>query len=121
MKIVVDMNLSPQWCGPLSVQGHEAVHWSTVGDPRAPDREVLEWARLHGFVVFTHDLDFSAILASGGSSGPSVIQFRARELTPQSLLPAVVAALDRFREQIERGVLLVIEPGRERARLPLRR
>src|SRR4051812_7916804 len=86
MKIVVDMNLSPQWCGPLSVQGHEAVHWSTVGDPRAPDREVLEWARLHGFVVFTHDLDFSADPCFGGIVGPE------RHSVPRERADAAIAA-----------------------------
>jgi predicted nuclease of predicted toxin-antitoxin system len=33
MKILLDMNLSPQWVRFLEQEGFEATHWSTVGDP----------------------------------------------------------------------------------------
>ena len=53
------MNLSPLWIEALEAQGYEATHWSRAGDSRAPDREILEWARRERYVVFTHDLDFA--------------------------------------------------------------
>ncbi|MDR1307614.1 MAG: DUF5615 family PIN-like protein [Treponema sp.] len=37
MKILVDMNLSPRWVDFLSGNGIEAVHWSSIGPPDAPD------------------------------------------------------------------------------------
>ena len=37
MKFLIDMNLSPLWVPFLGAHGFGAVHWSTVGDPRAPD------------------------------------------------------------------------------------
>ncbi len=58
MKILVDMNLSPDWVGFFERSSVEARHWVTVGKSDAPDREILEWAKIHKFVVFTHDLDF---------------------------------------------------------------
>ena len=63
MKLLIDMNLSPLWVGFLASRGVEAVHWSTVGDPRAKDSTIMEWewARAGGYVVFTHDLDFSTL------------------------------------------------------------
>ncbi len=64
MKVLVDMNLSPQWVPVLERHGWQAVHWSSVGDPRASDSAILGWAKANGYVVFTHDLDFGAILAS---------------------------------------------------------
>ena len=42
MKFVIDMNLSPAWCEALKQAGHEAVHWSEVGDPKATDGR-LSW------------------------------------------------------------------------------
>lgn len=42
MKILIDMNLSPAWVDVLNQAGHEAIHWSNVGDPRAPDAQILE-------------------------------------------------------------------------------
>jgi predicted nuclease of predicted toxin-antitoxin system len=41
MKFLVDMNLSPLWVQFLTNRGFEAVHWSTVGQPSAPDPEIL--------------------------------------------------------------------------------
>ena len=62
MKLLIDMNLSPQWTEALADAGIEALHWSKVGDGPASDREVFQCARLHGSLLLTHDLDFSRIL-----------------------------------------------------------
>ena len=32
MKILIDMNLSPEWVAVFENHGWSAVHWSTVGD-----------------------------------------------------------------------------------------
>jgi predicted nuclease of predicted toxin-antitoxin system len=63
IKILIDMNLSPDWAQVLQKHGWSAVHWSSVGDPRASDRTLMDWALGHGHVVFTHDLDFGTMLA----------------------------------------------------------
>ena len=63
MKLLIDMNLPPGWVRFLREEGFEALHWSTAGDPKATDAAIMEWARRAGHVVFTHDLDFSALLA----------------------------------------------------------
>jgi predicted nuclease of predicted toxin-antitoxin system len=31
MKVLLDMNLSPDWVGFLAVAGIESVHWSAIG------------------------------------------------------------------------------------------
>ncbi len=86
MKILVDMNLSPSWVGFLREHGYSALHWSMVGSATAPDAEILEWASQHGCVVFSHDLDMSAILAATGASAypgssPSLITLRTSAFT----------------------------------------
>jgi predicted nuclease of predicted toxin-antitoxin system len=40
-----------------------AVHWSSIGDARAPDTALMSWAQETDHIVFTHDLDFGALLA----------------------------------------------------------
>lgn len=35
MRILIDMNLSPDWVPVLIEGGFEAVHWSQVGEPNA--------------------------------------------------------------------------------------
>lgn len=121
MKLLVDMNLSPMWVEALDTAGHQAVHWSKVGNPRAPDTELMAWARAHGYVVFTHDLDFGALLAVTNAQGPSVIQIRSIDVTPQGASHTVLPALQRFSEELQRGVLISIDDIRARAHvLPLR-
>ncbi len=41
MKLLIDMNLSPDWVEFLSNAGFESVHWSTVGAATAPDAEIV--------------------------------------------------------------------------------
>jgi predicted nuclease of predicted toxin-antitoxin system len=55
LTFLVDMNLSPAWVERFAREGWTAVHWSEVGDARATDSTVMEHARTHGQVVFTHD------------------------------------------------------------------
>jgi predicted nuclease of predicted toxin-antitoxin system len=117
MKIVIDMCLSPDWCDVFAARGWEVVHWSTIGAPNAPDRDIAAWAKAHGFVVFTNDLDFAALLAASRASGPSIIQVRAKDLFPDHLAPMVLQAIDRFSIELSQGALLTIDESRCRARV----
>ena len=63
VQVLIDMNLSPDWVPVLQQHGWQAIHWSSVGDPRASDRTIMDWAAANGFIVFTHDLDFGTALA----------------------------------------------------------
>ena len=53
VRLVVDMNLSVEWVAELAGNGWSAVHWSTVGDPRAGDAETMVWALANGRVVWS--------------------------------------------------------------------
>lgn len=55
MRLLLDMNLSPDLCLSLTAMGHEAVHWSNVGEPTAPDETLMKYAREQAFVVISHD------------------------------------------------------------------
>jgi predicted nuclease of predicted toxin-antitoxin system len=94
------MKLSPAWVQALEQRGHTALHWSTVGDGTAPDATLLKWANDNGFVVFTNDLDFGAILAATGDKSPSVVQVRAQDVTPENLIELVTRALARLRSTV---------------------
>lgn len=117
MKVLVDMSLSPTWRETLERHGFEAKHWAEVGDPRAPDRDILKWAREHGFVVFTHDLDFGHLLALTHAAGPSVIQVRSDDVLPAAIGPVVLRALHQHEELLRSGALIVIEATDFRARI----
>ena len=120
MKLLIDMNLSPKWVSVLKEAGLEPVHWSSIGRPDAPDNEILGYARSNGYVIFTHDLDFGAILAATKANCPSVIQVRSQNVTPEHLGPLVVSALHQFEKHLKAGALVTVNEKKLRVRiLPL--
>ena len=117
VKILVDMNLSPDWVSVLKSQGWSAVHWSTVGDPRERDRVIMDWAVRHEYIVFTHDLDFGTMLALSHATGPSVLQVRAKDILPDHLESIVIAALRQHDADLASGALIVVDGIRTRVRI----
>jgi predicted nuclease of predicted toxin-antitoxin system len=115
IKLLVDMNLSPEWVPLLTREGWETIHWSAVGDPRAPDTVIMTWARswLH---LFTHDLDFGAALALTHAAGPSVLQLRRQKVLPEDIGPLVLATFRQYEQELAAGALLVVEERRSRIR-----
>jgi predicted nuclease of predicted toxin-antitoxin system len=111
------MNLSPSWVQFFAEKGFESVHWSRVGEPTAPDTEILEYASANRMIVFTHDLDFGALLANRKISQPSVIQIRAQDVLPAAIGDIVVRALRASRSQLQDGALVTVDPNRHRIRL----
>jgi predicted nuclease of predicted toxin-antitoxin system len=71
MKLLIDMNLSPRWIHTFARSGIEALHWSTVGACDAPDSVIMAFAKGNDYIVLTHDLDFSAILAATAGTSPA--------------------------------------------------
>jgi predicted nuclease of predicted toxin-antitoxin system len=117
MKLLIDMNLSPDWSEVFIKQGWQAVHWSSVGDPRATDQVIMDWARTNSYVVFTHDLDFGTLLALTYARGPSVIQVRAQDIMPATLGDRVVSIVRQYESILERGVLITIDETKARVRI----
>ena len=106
--------------GVLGALGVEAVHWSTIGPLDAEDATILAWAKESGSVLLTCDLDFGAILAASGASGPSVIVIRARDALPEAMASAVASLVGDLRDELDRGALVSLDADQARARvLPL--
>ena len=115
------MNLAPRWVPALVAAGHEAVHWSSVGPPAAPDAEICAVARQHLYIVLTNDLDFPQILAHTRQSGPSVVLLRGEPLTPETRCRALLKALEDCALELAQGAIVSLDwSGSPRARvLPL--
>lgn len=117
IRLVVDISLSPTWVDVFVKQGWSAVHWSTIGDPRAKDRTVMAWARQNEHVVFTHDLDFGSLLALTRETGPSVIQVRAHDVLPQHLGQIVTTTIRTYEPQLRQGAIVTVDESRGRVRI----
>ena len=87
----------------------------------AADIEIMTYAAKHDYVVLTHDLDFSAILAATQGTKPSVVQIRSDNLSPAAIGEPLIAALQQMTPELEAGALLTVDPSRTRLHLlPLR-
>lgn len=117
LKFVVDMNLSPEWVLFLLGDGWQAVHRSTIGDPRASDTSIMSWATANTHVVFTHDLDFGTTLALTGATAPSVLQIRTQNLLPEAVGHIVLSAVRNYEQELAAGAIVVVELGRSRVRV----
>lgn len=122
MRILIDMNLSPQWVNSFQSNSIEAKHWSEIGKIDAPDQEIFQYEKDHDYVIFTHDLDFGNILAGSGAEFPSVIQVRTLDTNPVVLSPILFKALRQYRSHLEKGALITIDLKKARATiLPLKK
>jgi predicted nuclease of predicted toxin-antitoxin system len=110
-----------RWAKVFAAEGWEALHWSQVGAHTASDLKIMVWARGNGYAVFTHHLDFSALLAATQGEGPSVTQVRTQNIFPEAIGNLVIDSLKRFRDELEKGAIITIDPSRAKVRiLPLK-
>lgn len=120
MRILIDMNLSPEWVQEFQRYNIEAVHWSTVGEFDAEDKILMNWARENDHVVFTHDLDFGSALALTKAEKPSVIQVRTQNVTIPHLSKMVISSIQTYNDLLGKGALIVLDEDKQRIRiLPL--
>lgn len=120
MKILIDMNLSPEWVKEFEKNGIKAIHWSSIGDLDAPDKVLMKYAKDQDYIVFTHDLDFGTILALTHAGKPSVMQVRTQDVTVSYLKNMVLKTLLEHAILLGKGALIVIEEQKKRVRvLPL--
>jgi hypothetical protein len=88
----------------------------TTGRPSATVALRIAWSwnglTTIGYVVFTNDLDFGAILAATRAAAPSVIQVRAQDVTPEHL-----SEIRQHEAILQRGALITIDESRLRSRI----
>ncbi len=116
MKFLADMGISPQTVSWLEERGHDAVHLMERGAEQAQDPDVLKWAREEERMLLAHDLDFSELVAASQGELPSVIVFRLRNMTPESVNRHLQRVLDRHRQPLEAGAIFSVREGRIRWR-----
>ena len=73
-------------------------------------------------MILTNDLDFGTLLAIGGLTTPSVIQFRTQRVLPKQVGQQLLATLRASATDLEQGALITFDPERRRLTvLPLNR
>jgi len=115
------MNLSSKLAERLRNAGYDCRHWKEVGDKKAPDTELFDWAKRNGAVVITRDIGFGDILAATNSNAPSVLLDRSDDSYSAMVFPIILRALQQVEEQLQQGAMVVVKENRLRIRmLPLK-
>ena len=117
MRFLVDMNLSPLTVAALRSQGWDMLRVSEVLPVDAADLEILEWARRHNRIVVTQDLDFSALVALGGYSQPSLVTLRLSTASPETVTARLLAVIPELEEALESGCAVTVGDASVRLRL----
>lgn len=107
MRLLLDMNLSPQTVAGLQRANWDVVRASDVLAHDTPDVVILEWAREHGRVIITHDNDFAGLLAASGASQPSVLTLRVSHTAPAEVTALLLRVLPLLAETLAAGAVAV--------------
>lgn len=121
MNFLVDNALSPDVAAGLRSAGHDAVHVREYGLAAADDSRIFETAALEHRVIISADTDFGTLLAQRSATEPSVILLRgAVPRRPTDQVWLLLANLPACENDLKKGAVLVIQPGRIRVRsLPI--
>jgi predicted nuclease of predicted toxin-antitoxin system len=121
VKIVVDMNLSPEWVQVFATSDLVAQHWSHIGKGNAEDEEIFRWASDNDHILFTQDLDFPQILFTSQKGKPSVVLLRIQDELDAVQRERVCAAMRQAAANLQTGAILVIDERHIRLRaLPIK-
>ena len=122
MILLLDQGLPRSTVRFLRDSGISAQHTGDIDLAKASDETILQHAREQGQIVVTLDADFHTRLALSGAAGPSVIRIRLEGLQGQELASLLRAVLDRCRDELNSGAMVVVTgSGIRIRRLPLLR
>lgn len=122
MKALLDMPVSASLMDVLQAHGHEGIHAHEIGLDRAPDRELLAFARRENRIIITADLDFPRILALSSAEGPGLILFRGGNYSDAEMRDLLERVLTKVSPEVLEISVCVVDKQRIRfTRLPLGR
>jgi predicted nuclease of predicted toxin-antitoxin system len=121
MKLSADMGISPRTVEFLRDKGYEATHLHELALDLLTDAKILALGLQEGYVVLSHDLDFSELIAISRAELPSVVTFRLRDMRPANVNRHLAAILDQHVDKLTQGPAITVTDRRIRVRLlPIR-
>ena len=115
------MGLPRRTAEDLSLAGWDAVHIAARGRPRASDDEIIALARDEERTIVTLDADFARILATAGSTEPSLVWLRIEGLDRQRATELLLRLLPPLVPDLRAGCIASVTEAAIRIRkLPVR-
>jgi predicted nuclease of predicted toxin-antitoxin system len=120
MRFLADMNISPKTVEALQQHDWNIIRVSDILPANTPDYVILEFARSNSYVIITQDLDFSAMIALGGHSYPSLITIRLLDSDPNIVTKRLLEILPEISYNLLEGCVVTVEEVNVRIRrLPI--
>ena len=121
MRFLADAGISPRTVEHLRTLGHDVAHVRELGLQRAEDVVLIGRADTEHRILLTFDLDFDELMALGVRTRPSVVIFRLRDETADTVNRHLDALLEQHAATLESGALALVEDAQIRLRnLPIR-
>lgn len=120
IRLLMDMNISPQTVQMLRQQGWNAIRVSDVLPSNTPDNIILDWAIQHQYTLVSQDLDFSGLVALSGLAKPSLITLRLNNSAPHVVTERLLQTLTEISELLDQGYAITVKDKTIRVRqLPI--
>ena len=114
------MNISPKTVSYLRKLGYDSKRLNELNMKRASDGAVIDLAYKEGWTIITIDLDYPEIIALTRKSFPSAIIFRLTNPDADTLNALLKEHLEKIKNDLEEGAIVVIEDEKIRIRsLPI--
>ena len=121
IRLMADMNISPQTVSALQQQGWDIIRVPDVLPANTSDEEILNFCRQENRAIVSFDLDFSMLVALSGGDRPSLITLRLSSTNPEVVTQRLLEVVPQIEAELQQGS--VVKIGNETVRirrLPIR-
>ncbi len=117
MKVLLNENIPPSLAPLLQKINWDASHVTQLGLNGRSDIYIVEFAIEKGFIIITHDLNYSRIVSLSGKDKPSILSFRLDKISVASLYNLVYLNKIQLEHYLQKGDLVSIDENGFRFRV----
>ncbi len=120
MRLLADLHISPRTVAFLNSLGHDVIRTTSLLPANASDELIVAKATEEDRIILTQDLDFSALIALGGRTRPSLITLRLSSSAVEFVNSILQHVLPQLEHDLLAGAVITVHDKHVRSRrLPL--
>ena len=113
-RLYLDQMFSVDVAQSLREAGHDVVRAGEMGQARADDRQILEWAIAHDRILITLDEHFGDWVVLPLSQHPGVVRLKVHPTTSANVIDLIVPFLERYQGEVFADHLVILSSKREK-------